>query len=148
MSVTTNPLDYIWETCLERLQGELPDAHFNMWIRPLQFSVDKDNNWMLFAPNQFVKDWVHMEYFSKINEIFYDITGKEQELVIKIGSKSANTPVNKVAETAVTEIPKEEPKKRRQTYSISLNPEFSFDNFVIFAYLALADVLFKKFIDV
>ena len=47
----------IWGKCLTKLEHDLPEQEFNMWVRPLQASTDGDN-FRLLAPNRFVKDWL------------------------------------------------------------------------------------------
>jgi chromosomal replication initiator protein len=47
----------IWQKCLSKLELELGEREFNMWIKPLHADV-QDKKCLLYAPNKFVKDWV------------------------------------------------------------------------------------------
>ena len=47
----------LWNQCLRRLEAELPEQHFNTWIRPLQ-AVEDDGRLRLLAPNRYVVDWI------------------------------------------------------------------------------------------
>ena len=48
----------LWNQCLRRLEAELPEQHFNTWIRPLQ-AVEDGGRLRLLAPNRYVVDWVN-----------------------------------------------------------------------------------------
>jgi len=57
-----------WQTCLDRLEGELTAQQFNTWIRPLQV-IEEESILRIIAPNQFVRDWVNNRFLDRINRI-------------------------------------------------------------------------------
>ncbi len=122
MSENIQSMEHVWNNCLERLQDELPESHFNMWIRPLKFSYNQ-NKWIVFAPNKFVRDWVDMEYLSKISYHLEELTGKETNIALVESGFSEAVEKKEMA-------PIEPAKKRRQSYSIELNPNFTIKHFV------------------
>lgn len=126
----------LWQKCLERLQNDIPVQQFNTWIRPLQ-AESGDNMLSLFAPNQFVLEWVNERYAEKIREFLTNITsGSPPTLVFKIGSlntvsnkqddsnkrKSGTNTANNSAVTVTPPITK--------THHCNLNRNFTFPNFV------------------
>ena len=81
----------IWESCLERLEGELTPQQFNTWIRPLQ-AVEDENSLKLLAPNRFVLDWINEKYLDKINSLLEKVlNGNNCILSIEVGSNSTET---------------------------------------------------------
>ncbi|WP_455219468.1 DnaA N-terminal domain-containing protein, partial [Kaarinaea lacus] len=60
-----------WQTCLDRLEGELTAQQFNTWIRPLQ-AIEDNETLRILAPNQFVLDWVNNRFLDRINGILGD----------------------------------------------------------------------------
>ena len=60
-----------WQTCLDRLEGELTAQQFNTWIRPLQ-AIEENDKLRILAPNQFVLDWVNNRFLDRINAIVSD----------------------------------------------------------------------------
>jgi chromosomal replication initiator protein len=50
------------------LEGELPEQHFNTWVRPLQ-SIERDGELRLLAPNRYVVDWVTQHAFGRVQEL-------------------------------------------------------------------------------
>ena len=60
-----------WQTCLDRLEGELTAQQFNTWIRPLQ-AIEDEETLRILAPNQFVLDWVNNRFLDRIASILGD----------------------------------------------------------------------------
>jgi chromosomal replication initiator protein len=114
----------IWESCLERLEGELTPQQFNTWIRPLH-AVEEENNLKLLAPNRFVLDWINEKYLDRINLLLEKVlNGNKCNLVIEVGSQSKpenNRPFVQSSQEVV------KPQKR---YSNYLNSLFTFSSFV------------------
>lgn len=110
----------IWNTCLSKLENEIPSSDFSTWIRPLQ-AIESDGLIKLLAPNRFVLDWVKEHYFTKIEEAIHEFSNGTLNLNLEIGSKSS-TAINTI------KIPKTvDGKKASPNF---LNKAFTFDNFV------------------
>lgn len=121
----------VWEKCVGFLKGELSPAEFNTWILPLQ-AIEEGRCVRLFAPNRFVKDWVHKSYQDRILEVCARLSqGEVQELTFEIGSlRRANVgeprPVSPNPSGEV--VPVDALGHNRM--DSNLNPEFTFDTFV------------------
>ena len=114
----------IWESCLERLEGELTPQQFNTWIRPLQAVEDK-NNLRLLAPNRFVLDWINEKYLERISILLEKVVnGSSCNLIIEVGSHSK--PDIRIQQKEA--VP--EPAKTQKRYSNYLNSLFTFSSFV------------------
>ena len=67
----------IWQSCLDRLQQDLPTQQYGMWLRPLV--ADLHNNVLtLYAPNRFVLDWVRDKYMGMISDLLNEFAGTNQ----------------------------------------------------------------------
>lgn len=138
-------IESLWQRCLERLQDSISNQLFNMWIRPLQIQVSAEGL-VLFAPNQFVKEWVQKNYQPLIEGVLSDMAPNQTiSLTLTVGSLSISPPVKikssrddtpTVAKTVAAEQAKavedvhEQRRQRRHSYHIPLNPDFSFARFV------------------
>ncbi len=110
----------IWNTCLTKLENEIPSSDFSTWIRPLQ-AVEEKNQIKLLAPNRFVMDWVREHHFSKIEQTIANFCDGNINIRLEIGSK-------KNTATPTPNKPKPpEVKKSRPNY---LNHAFTFESFV------------------
>ena len=129
----------LWRRCLDHLQDELPASQFNTWLRPLQAQLT-GNELQLLAPNRFVKDWVTDKFLARINELAVELHKQSIQVSIEVGTRMAqeNAPNTK------TEQPPSPPstarkKKSNQSpdveggirYESSINPFFTFDNYVV-----------------
>lgn len=114
----------VWESCLERLEGELTPQQFNTWIRPLQ-AVEEDNNIRLLAPNRFVLDWINEKYLDRINVLLEKILGVNAcNIVVEVGSNSTIEPAAK------SRAGRTDPAPSSKRYSNYLNSNFTFASFV------------------
>jgi chromosomal replication initiator protein len=123
--------DSLWTHCLRRLEAELPEQHFNTWIRPLQ-AVEDRHYLRLLAPNRYVVDWVNQNCTSRISELVDEmVPAPAPQVVVEIGSRRAATAAISEAAGAVRPA---EARSRRDAplpqIGGRLNPDFTFANFV------------------
>ena len=119
----------LWNLCLRQLEAELPEQHFNTWIRPLQ-AVEDHGVLHLLAPNRFVVEWINQNVVERIREIV-GFTAQEPApaVMLEVGSRrvAANT-----ATPATAADSKVVPKETAATPALGgrLNVDFTFANFV------------------
>ncbi|WP_455365380.1 chromosomal replication initiator protein DnaA [Kaarinaea lacus] len=132
-----------WQTCLDRLEGELTAQQFNTWIRPLQAIEDKETLRIL-APNQFVLDWVNNRFLDRITSILGDQShGITQRISLEIANNviaAGSTPAAEDLRALQTKpnvpapAPRPEIAKPRRTSDVvhnsNLNVNLTFENFV------------------
>ncbi len=112
----------IWNTCLSKLENEIPSSDFSTWIRPLQ-AVEKGEILKLLAPNRFIIDHVKQHFITKIEDAVYEFSNGTLILQFEIGSKNTTPLVQPKFQKKTTETNK--PKR-----SNFLNKTFTFDSFV------------------
>jgi len=112
----------LWNKCLQRLEGELTQAQFNTWIRPLH-ALEDGERLRLLAPNRFVLDRVRDQFFSLITEAVGGVGSTAPQIVLEVGSAGHAPPV--------PVAPRRAPAQPAQVALASnLNPTFTFDTFV------------------
>ncbi len=123
--------DSLWTHCLRRLEAELPEQHFNTWIRPLQ-AVEDRNYLRLLAPNRYVVDWVNQNCTSRISEMVEELVpAPAPQVVVEIGSRRAATAA--ISETSPgLRVPESRARREPVLPQIGgrLNADFTFANFV------------------
>jgi chromosomal replication initiator protein len=120
----------LWDKCVQQLQHDLPEQHFNTWIRPLQAVHDEDTL-RLLAPNRFVVDWVRQHFLSRIVEITADCAGKDPvQVTLEVGSRGRLQPEGTEAQP---DQRFKAPERPVATVRVGgrLNPAFTFENFVV-----------------
>ena len=119
-------LEQIWRKCLKQLEIEMDSQGFNTWIVPLQ-ALEKKDKLDIFAPNQFVFDWVKDKHFERIKDIVLSSSENDCEVSLFIGS----VPLQKITPANVTsEVPTQKTSVRRPSQNSGLRAELNFDSFV------------------
>ena len=123
----------LWTHCLRRLEAELPEQHFNTWIRPLQ-AVEERDRLRLLAPNRYVVDWVNQNCATRIGELVEEMVPPPAPLVVvEVGSRRAPATSTSTSETSPgLRIPEVRPRREQALPQIGgrVNPDFTFANFV------------------
>jgi len=116
-------LTSLWDQCLEHLEGELSQAHFNTWIRPLH-AIEDGNRLRLLAPNRFVMDHVRDQFYHQISQSLSALTHDQPPtLVLEVGSHAVQL-------QAKTEPVGRDAVNPGIAHKSNLNPNFTFDTFV------------------
>ncbi|AFP85328.1 chromosomal replication initiator protein DnaA [secondary endosymbiont of Heteropsylla cubana] len=140
----------LWQQCIIRLQDELSSTEFSMWIRPLQAELS-DNTLALYAPNQFVLDWVQNKYFNNITGLLNDFCGNNAPMLrfevgnkpLKVGMLQSSTQQhtsNSTQSQRITTTPwinstsltkwNVPSTKKEVCYRSNVNPKHNFENFI------------------
>ena len=128
----------IWEKCLSQLEQELNAQQINTWIRPLQSEVSA-NRLRLFAPNQFVSEWVKESAFERIKEIANTVSqGDINHVSLEIGTKALSqeepsptvTPFMLKGNRIENRFRRKSDRGQNDTLANNLCEEFTFENFV------------------
>jgi chromosomal replication initiator protein len=78
----------LWNRCLRVLEGELPEQHFNTWVRPLQ-AIEREGELKLLAPNRYVIEWLAQNSLPRIKELLVAFAeGAAPELVLDVGTRA------------------------------------------------------------
>ncbi len=128
-----------WQHCLDAFREELTPQQFNTWIKPLAVEPDGDG-YRLLAPNRFVLQWVKERFADRIAQLALGTEGRMVPIALGVAEAApeeirARTPppTNAVPLAAPLAAPLKPsasaaiPRRNDQT---SLNPSFTFTNFV------------------
>ncbi len=106
----------LWEKCVRELTHVLPEKDINKWILPLQVKEERNGALRLFAPNQYVLNWVNANCLDEIRNALISLRSEDISLALEIGSSD---PVKKRVVPA-----------NNGAVPTRLNPEYTFDLFV------------------
>ena len=117
----------LWHRCLSQLEREVPEQHFNTWVRPLQ-ALESDGVLRLYAPNRFVVDWIQQNLYGRIVEVARAASdGAGWQVLLEVGSRPS--PVNPLAAAVPVALPGSRPAQAAPLGS-RVNPDFTFATFV------------------
>ena len=115
---------FVWQKCLDLLQNHISLQDFNTWIRPLQ-AEEKEEQLVLWAPNQFVLHCVNERFLVHINQILTQLDDVPPEVILKVGSRAnQGSPVLRQPQEVKTQT------KTTKLSGTHINTNFTFVNFV------------------
>ncbi len=114
----------LWDKCLKKLEDEVDEHDFNMWVRPLS-AINDDSSFKLHAPNRFIKDWLNDNLLDKLAVIIKHYTGEDKRIAIELDNTGQTT-------LDPTEQPKIKKQQRKPTPfgTNVLNSVFTFENHI------------------
>lgn len=118
---------FVWQKCLDRLQDHISLQDFNTWIRPLQ-AEQKEDQLVLWAPNQFVLHCVNERFLVHINQILTQLDEAPPEVILRVGSRNNQT--SQISPILRNTQDLKGKSKVVKVSSTHINSNFTFINFV------------------
>jgi len=112
-----------WQHISDKLQGEIPAARFDAWIRSLSAQY-QDQTLTIHVPNRFFIDGLKSNYGQRITDICHDLSDSPVSIVYKVDTSLADQAENITAKTNNTASP-------ASLVDGYIDPRFTFDNFVV-----------------
>ena len=116
----------IWAQCISQLENDLTGQQFSTWIRPLQV-IFRENDIRLLAPNQFVLDYVSDHFLNSIQDILNTLSNNPPLVSVVIGSEKL---AEDKSDSTRPDFNASAVKQGSVKKSSTLNPNFTFENFV------------------
>ena len=110
----------VWPRCLERLEAELPAEDVHTWLKPLQADA-RDDRLTLYAPNAYVVDEVRTRHLARIRQLADHFAGMPMPVHLEVGA---------MPRAAIPAVANHAQKLPDSSYVSSLDPHYTFDNFV------------------
>src|SRR5690606_7912532 len=106
-------MNEFWQTCVQKLEQDLPPQQISAWIRPLvPLAFDEDQGVLrVSAPNRFKLDWVCKNFSLAIEALASDWFSRPVQVAFELPSSSAgrSAPVMPAVGPAATQTPATEP---------------------------------------
>lgn len=114
----------LWDKCLSKLEDEVDEHDFNMWVRPLS-AVNHDSTFKLHAPNRFIKDWLADNLMDQLAASVQHFSGGDKAIEIVLDN-TGQTTLDPEAQPAI----KEEQRVLSPFGTNVLNSVFTFENHI------------------
>lgn len=116
----------IWSIIAQKIEKELPQQNFDLWVRPIKAISLDENKLTLQVPNKFFSEWLTRNYKTVIEEKLTEILGRKTNLEYQyvqdlnlILEKTTSVPRQSVIEEDIDTLT-----------STDFNPSFTFDRFI------------------
>ncbi len=118
-----------WQSALGQLQMEMPKASFDTWVRDTQFFSYDDGLFMIGVRNAYARDWLESRLSNTVIRLLMGIMNRTVDVNFVV---NANRNGEKMVEpVAVEEIPGTTLNVPQGPRSVTLNPRYTFDNFIV-----------------
>jgi chromosomal replication initiator protein len=114
----------IWTEASGTLKASLGDTVFETWVAPLKPKSQSGLQFIIEAPDGFFKEWVERHYRQVIQESVRKATGEMTELLVE-------ALVKPVAGSQKPALDMARLRALDTRDNLSLNPRYTFDNFVL-----------------
>jgi chromosomal replication initiator protein len=124
------PLEELWKKNLTILKEKMSPQNFETWIRPIRISAADGNTIFLSVPNKFFKDWITENYLSFIQDTLSRVVGVDVKVNLIVNKADMDRTVEKSDGEEIISPPLSQQVTQRKMHP-SLNPNYSFDRFVV-----------------
>jgi chromosomal replication initiator protein len=117
-----------WQSALGQLQMEMPKASYDTWVRDAQICAYEDGVFKIGVRNAYARDWLDSRLSSRVTRLLMGIMNRDVDvdfIVSAIGNSEIVT-----ESPSVEEIPDTQ-KMQVSPRSVTLNPRYTFDNFIV-----------------
>ena len=146
-----------WDRTLSVLRAELGEATFRSWFKHIEFGELIEKKLVLYVPTKFMKDWIHTHYSDKILTILKNDNIPVSSIFFELQKfKTTKEPLNNNLEKTTTsskpsmhtKYSSDESGDHNSMLGAPLDPNLSFDNFVVGGSNELAYAAAKRITEV
>lgn len=111
-----------WLQIMEALKKNIDKNSYETWFEPTSYIGQESGSLYIKVPNSYFKDWVSFHYSSLISKYSQEIFGKVLDVNFIFDEDSTSY---------MRRSPRERKKKHGTLLSPNLNPNYTFENFVV-----------------
>jgi chromosomal replication initiator protein len=115
-----------WDAALGQLQLEMPRAAFDTWVRDAELLTYEDGTFIVGVQNAYAKDWLEDRLRSTVARVLTGIAGRSAEVQFVVWQDDAQDDEQPHAIV----VPQVSPQQKVSS-SISINPKYTFESFVV-----------------
>ena len=125
----------LWDDALVKIELSITTANFKTWFRDTHIVSLEDGTATVGVPSVFVKDWLQDKFQTMILKTLRDLTPHVRSVEYTVAQRNERKQESTKNQTVNAALPLEDYYVNK---SDNLNPKYSFENFVVGPYNALA----------
>lgn len=118
--------DQAWQAALGQLQLEMPKAAYDTWVREAELIAYEDGSFIIGVSNAYARDWLHSRLSSTVTRMLTGMMNRTVEVSFVVWQDSVE-----LADTVVEESTITQSALPVQVENRTINPRYTFDNFVV-----------------
>lgn len=124
-------MDELWDKALKIIKEKVSQQNFETWIRPIRLTAIEGNQASMAVPNRFFRDWLIENYLDLLRDSLRSAAGVAMELDFTVQADSRHDAAKGPGGNAPAPAKSAAKKPSRTTINSTLNPNYSFDRFVV-----------------
>ncbi|HEU0293649.1 MAG TPA: chromosomal replication initiator protein DnaA [Anaerolineales bacterium] len=116
-----------WQSVLGQLQMEMPRASFDTWVRDTKPVSYQDGMLTVGVRNAYARDWLENRLASTVSRLLLGITSSSVDVKFIVSGMAAE----QVADEPPLPTPAPVPVSEQTARSLSINPRYVFDSYVV-----------------
>ncbi len=120
-----------WQSALGQLQMEMPKASFDTWVRDTQLVTYNDGVFVVSVRNAYARDWLDSRLSSTVTRLLMGIMDRNVDVRFVVNTSGSLEAVPDQESASAVETSTETSTRVQGLRSVSLNPRYTFDNFVV-----------------
>jgi chromosomal replication initiator protein len=121
--------DQAWQSVLGQLQMEMPRASFDTWVRDTKPVSYQDGTLTVGVRNAYARDWLENRLSSTVSRLLVGIMNSTVEVNFVVNGSETDQTVDETPLASRTPEPVD--AYERPARSLTMNPRYTFDTFVV-----------------
>jgi chromosomal replication initiator protein len=122
-----------WQATLGQLQMEMSKAAFDTWVRDAELVTYQEDTFTIGVQNAYARDWLESRLSTTVNRLLTGIMGRKHSVHFMVWHKEYEA-----AEEEEAQVEKKLASDTSPRINSTINPRYTFDNFVVGASNRLA----------
>jgi chromosomal replication initiator protein len=124
-------LEIIWEKAVKIIKEKVSRQNFETWISPIRINAMDGDQMHFSVPNRFIRDWLLENYVDLIRESIKSAAGIPLQVAFSVQQENHRGAAEEKKGGASVEERKPQKKSAPAKANATLNPNYSFDRFVV-----------------
>ncbi|MHB8909050.1 MAG: chromosomal replication initiator protein DnaA [Syntrophales bacterium] len=124
-------MDELWDKTLKIIKEKVSQQNFETWIRPIRLTAIEGTQASMAVPNRFFRDWLIENYLDLLRESIKSAAGVAMEVDFMVQADSRHDAAKGTGGSAPAPAKSPAKKPVRTSIHTTLNPNYSFDRFVV-----------------
>lgn len=120
-----------WQAALGQLQIEMPKAAFDTWVREARFLAYEDGCFVIGVANAYARDWLESRLKSTATRLLTGLMGRSIEIRFVVWMEEVTPSSDEEPSVRAADELDLRFEERSNTPNHSLNPRYTFENFVV-----------------
>jgi chromosomal replication initiator protein len=126
----------LWQATLAQIQLSISPANFATWFKNTHLVQQGDGKAVISVANSFAKEWLENKYGKDILKILHSLDDRIKEIQYKVGKSRIK--ISRKSSLSLPEIGQLEFQEFKVQKETSLNPRYTFENFIVGPFNELA----------